>query len=193
MSQIKNNKTTEADFEALRLEYCFEKGVNIRDRIIQITGEITDQQSFDWLDAAMNEMEHESKKSITLKLNSPGGSVYEALAMVDRIRDSKCQVITKCYGHAMSAAGLILASGDKRLIGSRSWFMHHEMSSGTEGTYASMVDEVQQMEREMREWSRSMAEFSNQSAEFWLKVAHKKDFYLNATECLQLGVVDEIF
>lgn len=193
---MSQNKTKKDDLseESLRLEYCFDKGINFTDRIIQITGSIEDNQSFDWLDAAMTEMERKSKKAITLKINSPGGSTYEALAMVDRMQESKCQIITKCYGHAMSAAGLILAAGDKRYMGTRSWFMYHEATYGTSVDKHSHLKEfIQQMDKEERAWARTMAEFSNQPLEFWENAAHKHDFYLDAKQCLELGVVDELF
>lgn len=191
MSQ--RSKSTDVDKESLRLEYCFEKGINFKDRVIQITGEIEENASFDWLDAALTEMERGSKKTVTIKINSPGGSVYEALAMVDRIRESKCHIVTKCYGHAMSAAGLILAAGHRRYMGKMSWFMYHEISSGISGSLSEMKDHVDQIEREMKEWARAMAEFSIQPQEYWLDVGHKHDFHLNAEQCLEAGVVDGIF
>ena len=187
------SKHTDVDKESLRLEYCFDKGINFKDRIIQITGAIEENSSFDWLDAALTEMERGTKKAITIKINSPGGSVYEALAMVDRIKEAKCQIVTKCYGHAMSAAGLLLASGDKRLIGARSWFMHHEISGGTIGTLSEIKDSTEQMEREMKEWARAMADFTFYDQSFWLDAAHRKDFYLDAQQCVDFGVVDELF
>lgn len=188
------SKNPDIEKEALRLEFCFEKGINIEDRIIQITGEILDNVSFDYLDAALTEMERKSGKAITLKINSPGGSPYEALAMIDRMRDSKCQIITKCYGHAMSAAGLILAAGDKRFIGSKSWFMHHEATYGAPVERHSMVkDYVQQMEREEVQWAKAMEEYTLKPEEFWKEAIDKHDFYLTAEECLEAGIVDEIF
>ncbi len=186
------SKHTDVDKESLRLEYCFEKGINFKDRIIQITGAIEDSISFDYLDAALTEMESGSKKSITIKINSPGGSTYEALAMVDRIKESKCQIITKCYGHAMSAACLILAAGDKRLIGSRSWIMHHETSFGISGTLSEAQDYVKQMENEEKEWAKAMEDFTNMDYNFWLESAIKKDFYITSEEAIQLGIVDGI-
>lgn len=188
------SKHTDVDKESLRLEYCFDKGINFQDRIIQITGEIQDNSSFDWLDAALTEMERSSRKAITLKINSPGGSPYEALAMVDRIKESKCQIITKCYGHAMSAAILILASGDKRLMGKHAWFMHHEASyEAPLNNHSNVKDYVQQLEREEIQWNKTMAEFSNESEDFWRSASHKHDFYLTAKQCLELEIVDELF
>lgn len=191
MSQ--KSKHTDVDKESLRLEYCFEKGINFKDRVIQITGPIEEASSFDYLDAALTEMERDSKRGVTLKINSPGGSVYEALAMVDRIQDSRCHVITKCYGHAMSAASLLLASGNFRQMGSRAWLMHHEISGPVEGTLSELKEHTEQMEREMEEWARAMSSFTAETEEFWLHAAHKRDFYLNAEQCLALGVVDKIF
>lgn len=187
------NKHTDVDKESLRLDYVFEKGINFKDRIIQITGAIEENTSFDWLDAALTEMERGSKKAITLKINSPGGSVYEALAMVDRIRESKCQIITKCYGHAMSAAGLILAAGNKRYIGKNSWFMHHEISAGIMGSLSEMQQQLQQIDKEFYEWARALSEFTNTDKQFWIEEASKKDFYLSSSECILYGIVDDVF
>lgn len=187
-----NNKYTDVDKEALRLDYCFDRGINFKDRTIQITGSIEEGESFDWLDSALAEMERGSKKSIVLKINSPGGSVYEALAMVDRIQESKCQIITKGYGHIMSAASLLLAAGDKRYMGKRAWLMHHEISSGAYGTVTELSDHVHQLTREMRDWAAAMDSFSNRTQTFWLDVAKRKDAYLSATQCLDVGVIDDI-
>jgi ATP-dependent Clp protease protease subunit len=184
---------TDIERENTRLEYSFEKGINFKDRIIQITGSIKERESFDYLDAALCEMERDSKKTVTLRINSPGGSVYEALAMVGRIENSKCHVTTECYGHAMSAAGLLLASGSKRRMSSRAWFMHHEISSGLSGSLTEMQEELAQLQREQNAWASAMADFSEQSEDFWMKAARKSDFYLSAEECLSLGVVDELF
>ena len=187
------SKKSDSDLESLRLEYCFDKGINIADRIIQITGSIEENSSFDFLDSAMTEMERESKKAITLKINSPGGSVYEALAMVGRIEKSKCHITTECYGHAMSAASLILASGDKRLMSKRAWFMHHQISGGIRGSVEEVKRYHQQMEREMFEWAKCLEEYTNKDFKFWIDIAKVSDFYLSAEQCKAAGVIDELF
>lgn len=189
-SRIKNS---DVEREILRLDYCFDRGVNFADRVIRITGEIEDSCSFGLIDAALSELERVSKKAITLKINSPGGSVYEALAIIGRIRASKCQIITECYGHAMSAASMIFASGDKRKMSKLSWFMDHETFYEVEGKHSTVVEAVKQAEREMQAWSKVMSEFSSESEDFWRAMVHKSEFYLSADECLKLGVADELF
>lgn len=193
MSQSKNNKFTDVDKEALRLEYCFEKGINFKDRIIQLTGEIEPQSSFDYMDAALTEMERESKKAITIKINSPGGSPTEALAIVGRLRNSKCQIVTEVYGEAASAAVLILAAGDKRRMSRYASFMHHQSSYNVSGDHASVKDTVEQAERDEKLWAQYMEEFTFRDRDYWYNSAIRRNLFLNSAQCLQDGVVDEVF
>lgn len=189
MNQIRNK---DESLEILRLEYCFDRGVNIKDRVIQITGEI-EEGYFDFLDSALNEMERNTKKAITIRINSPGGSIYEALAMVGRLKKSKCQIITEGYGQIMSASTLLLAAGDKRRLSKYSFFMHHESSYDIEGRHSDVRDEIEHMERMEVIWSQWISELSHYDKEYWYNKGRKKNFYLTAQECLEHGVVDELF
>ncbi len=192
MTQSKN-KTTDIDKELSRLEYSLDKGINFKDRIILITGEIEESSSFNRLEAALCEMERDTRKGITIRINSGGGSVYEALAMVGRIENSRCHITTECYGHAMSAAGLILSSGSKRRMSRRAWFMYHEIMAASEGSISEIEDQVFQLRREMHQWADAMTDLTTESLEFWKSIAKRRDCYLSAEECLKYGIVDEIF
>ena len=174
-------KSKDIDKEKLRLEYLFEQGVNFIDRVVQINEEIN-EQSFAFIDAALSELERDSKKTITIRINSPGGSVYDALAMIGRLKASNCRIVTEAYGHIMSAATLLLAAGRKRRI-----------SKYVGGSHAETKEEVDQVEKQERQWCKWMAELSEKDADFWYNKTYKKNFYLTPQECLDLGVVDEIF
>lgn len=177
----------------LHLEYCFDKGVNFRDRIIQLTDEIM-FPAFDFIDAAFTELEKESRKGIIIKLNSLGGSVYEALAIVGRMKKSPCHVTVEGYGAVMSAATLILAAGDKRKLSHLAWFMHHEASIEPDQSRTSeLVALAKQLEREDKQWAKTMAEYTNKDSRFWLKHGTHIDAYFDADELLKLGVIDEVF
>ena len=187
-----DKKFLEIEKERLRLEYSFDMGINFADRVIQMTGELEDQGYFDRIDAALSEMERDSKKGITIRINSPGGSVYEALAILGRLKNSKCHITTEGYGCIMSAASLILAAGDKRKMSKYAQFMHHEAQYGLAGRHSAIQDEVAQIEREEHMWSRWMAEFTNKDAQFWYDHGKRKDFHMFAEECLATGIIDEI-
>lgn len=168
-----------------------EGGVDLKNRRIRLTGPI-EEGDFDYIDATLTMLENESNRGITLRINSPGGDVYEALAIVGRLSSSKCKITTEVYGHCMSASVLILASGDKRRMSSYSWLMHHKSSYGLQGSHDMIVKEVNQMKREEKVWAKWMEELTAKKAEYWEKSAEHKNLYLTAEQCLEFGVIDEI-
>lgn len=176
---------------SLHLGYLFDRGVNFKDRIITWSAEI-EHPMFTVIDAAITEMERDSRKTITLRLNSPGGDTYEALAVVGRLRRTKCKIVTEGFGHIMSAATLILACGDERRFSKYGVFMHHESTYGIEGKHSEVKDLAEQMEREELQWAKNMEVFSKKSAKFWLKEGTRKDAYFTAEQLLEFGVIDEI-
>lgn len=184
-----DSKLTQA---ALLLEYSFGFKVDFKNRIITISGEI-DQDMFEVVEAGLTEMESQNRRSVTIKINSPGGDVYQALAIVGRIKESSCNIITKGYGHIMSAATMILASGDTRKVSKFAFFMHHESSYELDGKHSDLKNEVAQMEREEDCWAQWMEEFTTQPKKFWAKSGVGKNAYFNAEQLVQLGVVDEVF
>lgn len=175
----------------IHLETLFDRGVNFRDRIITLTGEV-EEPMFDLVDAALSEMESDSRKAVTIRINSPGGSTYEALAIIGRLKASKCKIITEGYGHIMSAATLILACGDERRISTYSWFMTHEASYEVTGKHKEIKNTVAQVEREETQWAKWMEQFTKKDEKFWKKVASDRDAYYSPEELLELGVIDEI-
>jgi ATP-dependent Clp protease protease subunit len=188
----KPNEDNEFMKEKLRLEYLFENCIDLKNRIIRITGPIGDA-SFEDFDLQLTEMEKANpRKTITVRINSPGGTVYDALAIVGRIKATKCRVITEGYGHIMSAATLILAAGDIRRMSSFSWFMYHKSSYMIGGSHDDIKEAVEQAEREEKFWAKKMTTMSTKSERFWLDCCNKRDYYVTAEEALKLGVIDEI-
>ena len=140
----------------------------------------------------MAEFERVSKKGVTIKIHSGGGSVYEALAIVGRLRASKCHITTEGYGHMMSAATLILSCGDKRRVSEYAFFMHHESSYGLSGRHSEVKAEVEQMEQEERKWAKWMANFTGREEEYWYEIGKHVNLYLDAYQCLDHGIADEV-
>lgn len=186
---LTENKLT---YHALNREYSFEWGFNFHRRILRITGEI-EQGHFDFIDSALTELEAESKATITVRIHSTGGDCYEALAIVDRLRASRCYIVTEGYGAVMSAATLILACGDRRRAAKNCVFMHHESSYDIGGRHEHVKATVKQMEREEKQWAHSMARFSKRDYDFWFQSGKNIDAYYDSEELLDMGVVDEIF
>ncbi|MEZ0209217.1 MAG: ClpP family protease [Candidatus Paceibacterota bacterium] len=178
----------------VKTDQAFKHGFNVTARTIQLIGEVTDEM-FAELDTAMTILEEEARAGITIKINSTGGSCYDALAIVGRIRSSKCKITTEGFGAMMSAASLILASGNKRRMSKYGWCMHHEIwTEGIGGTVSQISHAAKQFEREFEMWSEMMGKFTTSPKQFWQSQGRNgKDLYLTAEECLTLGVIDEVF
>jgi ATP-dependent Clp protease protease subunit len=171
----------------------FDRGVDLKNRIIRLTEDIDDHH-FDWIDAAMTALEDVSRKKITIKINSYGGDVYTALAIVDRIRESKCTIETRGYGKIMSASTAILAAGHRRYISKYAIFMDHSSSYAVEGTHDHIMREVKAAESLSQTWCKMLEELTRLPAEFWAKKYEGGlSVYLTPEQCVEFNIVDEVF
>lgn len=190
---VKKATDTSIAIQSLQLEYSFNYGVNLRDRIITITGSI-EEPLFDFVDAALSEMEHTSKRGVTIRIHSGGGCVYEALAIIGRLRSAKVsKITTEGYGQIMSAATMLLACGDERKINKYAYFMHHESSYGLTGRASEHKDMLEQVEKEENDWAIWMANFSQKTKKFWKESGCRKDAYFTPAQLIKLGVADAVF
>jgi ATP-dependent Clp protease protease subunit len=174
----------------IHLRYVFE-GVNFKERIISLIGEI-DHDMFLKFDAALTEMESHNKRGVTVKIFSEGGYVDAGLAIVGRLRNSKCKITTEGYGCVMSAASLILAAGTRRRFSEFGSFMHHEFNYGIEGRHSEIKAYVKQTETQMALWAEWLARFSKKDKKFYAAHGTHVDTYWTAKELLEYGIVDEI-
>jgi len=188
-------KSDEIAGKELQYNMLIDKGIDIENRVIRINSEI-DDEVFSLVDSGMTIMEADNKKQITVRINSDGGEVYSALAIVGRLKRTKgIKIVTEGYGRIMSAATLILACGDRRRISNIAFFMHHEASYEIpDSTRLSEIQrDMKQWLREEELWAKKMEEFSNSDKDYWYNIGIGKDVYFDAEELLNLGVVDEIF
>ncbi len=187
----KKRPTRNTEEKSLNLQYLFEYGVNLRQRIITLSTEI-DDNSFELIDAGLQELEAISKEPVTIRIKSPGGSVYEAIAIVGRMKASPCKIITEGYGMVMSAATMLLSAGAERRVSKYCWFMHHESSYGVAGRHSEIKSYVAQQEKEEQVWARWMSELTKKDQKFWYKTGTHIDAYFTAEDLVELGVADEV-
>lgn len=107
----------------------------LKDRIIFV-GTAIDANVANLVIAQLLFLESEdSKRDITMYINSPGGSVSAGLAMIDTMNFIKPDVSTICTGMAASMGAMLLMSGapGKRFILPHSEVMIHQPLGGTQG------------------------------------------------------------
>lgn len=126
---------------------------------------------------------------------SPGGAVIDGMALFDYIQQIRAKghrVTTTCMGYAASMAGILLQAGDHRAMGKESYILIHEVSFGAGGKIGEVEDEVAFVKKIQ---SRVLDIFANRSKLSKTAIARKwrrKDWWLDSTEALKLGFVDEL-
>lgn len=186
-------KTYENDLDRyeLHLRYVFERQINFKERII-VLNEVIEDCTFNTVDSAITEMESYSRQPITIKLCSPGGSVHAALAIVGRIRKSKCKIIVEGYGQIASAATLIFAVCKDRQISEFATFMHHESRYFIEGRHSAVMSEVINNQKGEELWAEWLAVFSKKTKKFYLEESKNTDKYWTPAQLIEFGIADRI-
>lgn len=160
-----------------------------------LTGEIDEDNINECIKWLIYENLDSKAKVLTLYINSTGGDLYSAFALIDIMNNSTHPVRTIAVGAAMSAAFLIFASGDKgeRYVGKNASLMCHQFSDSTEGKYhdikATMKDNELSNQR--------MVDILKAATGLAPSVVKKKllpasDVYLTPEEAVELGIADNI-
>lgn len=135
----------------------------------------------------------DSKKDIYLYINSPGGSVYDALAIYDTMQYVKSDVQTVGIGVQASAAAFLLSSGakGKRFLLPHATVMIHQPSSGTRGKVTDQEIDLKEALRVKKLMEQIMAKNTGQKLEK-IHADMERDFWMTADEAKKYGVVDSV-
>lgn len=135
----------------------------------------------------------DSKQTISLYINSPGGSVYAGLAIYDAMRMIQAPVSTVAVGVTASMATALLCSGSK---GKRFALPHatihmHPTTSGSQGYTEDVRIATREQERIQTQLFHIIG---NNTGHTWKEVEEffMRDRYLNAPEAKDYGLIDEV-
>lgn len=135
----------------------------------------------------------DSKKDIYFYINSPGGSVYDALAIYDTMQYVSNDIQTVGIGIQASAAAFLLSSGTKgkRFLLPNSTVMIHQPSSGTRGKVTDMEIDLKESLRIKQRLNEIMAANTGQKIE-QIRLDMERDKWLDAKEAKKYGLADNI-
>ena len=133
------------------------------------------------------------KKDIFFYINSPGGSVYDALAIYDTMQYVSNDVQTVGIGIQASAAAFLLSSGTKgkRFVLPNASVMIHQPSSGTRGKVTDQEIDLRESLRVKKLLEEIMATNTGQKP----AVIHEdmeRDKWLTAKEAVAYGIADKV-
>ncbi len=165
----------------------------LKDRIIFVGSDIN-EHSANVIVAQLLFLESEdAKKDIYLYINSPGGSVYDALAIYDTMQYIKPDIQTVGIGVQASAAAFLLSSGTKgkRFLLPHATVMIHQPSSGTRGKVTDQEIDLREALRVKRLMEEIMVKNTGQKAAK-IHADMERDFWMTAEEAQKYGVVDKV-
>lgn len=165
----------------------------LKERIIFL-GEDVNEHTANIVVAQLLHLAYEDpNKDISLYINSPGGSVYDGLAIYDTMQFIKPDVATFGIGLQASMGAFLLSSGTKgkRHLLPSSRVMIHQPSSGTQGKVTDQEITLRESIRLKQLLNEVMAKNTGQKLSKIEKDADR-DFWMSAAEAVDYGIADKV-
>ncbi|MFJ5564821.1 head maturation protease, ClpP-related [Lysinibacillus xylanilyticus] len=131
--------------------------------------------------------------TIHLYVNSPGGSVFEGIAIANMLKRHKARVIGHVEALAASIASNIIASCDEVRMPSNSMLMIHNALNGVFGNAKELrkaaddLDRINEVQIETY-----MAKVGNKATEEQIRALMDEETWISAKEAYELGLCDVV-
>lgn len=165
----------------------------LKERIIFL-GEEVNEHTANIVVAQLLHLAYEDPKAdISLYINSPGGSVYDGLAIYDTMQFIKPDVATFGIGLQASMGAFLLSSGarGKRNLLPHARVMIHQPSSGTQGKVTDQEISLRESIRLKKLLNEILAKNTGQKLSRIEKDADR-DYWMDAAEAKAYGLVDKV-
>ncbi len=136
---------------------------------------------------------YREKSRITIRINSVGGDLYAGLAIANRLKDLKADIVTIADALCASAAVSIYQAGSTRKLYAGSQIMIHEPSCRLYGRYD--VQGIKKVSRQLEAGKKSLIESyrerTGRTAEE-LEQMITGDCWMTGSEAVEEGFADEV-
>jgi|SRR5690625_4232525 len=136
------------------------------------------------IDAALRSI---GDKEVTVYINSPGGDMFEGIAIYNRLREHSQRVTTKVLGIAASAASIIYLAGEDREVASSAFLMIHNCWTCLCGNRHFLRDIASDMEEFDAAMSDLYAEVSGQPVETMSELMDDES-YIRGKRAVEIGL-----
>lgn len=163
----------------------------LKDRIILIFGEITDEVSASVIAQLLFLSSQDKEKDIYLYINSPGGSVSAGLAIYDTMKFISNNCVTIGMGLCASMGAFLLASGDMRYALKYTKIMIHQPLGGARGQASDIKIVAEEIIKTKKLLNKILSDITKKD----LSIIEKdtdRDFYMDAVEAKEYGLIDKI-
>lgn len=129
--------------------------------------------------------------AIDLHVNSPGGDIFDGLAIYQALKNHRAQVTVHVDGLAASIASVIALAGDRVVMAPKATMMIHDGWTVGAGNAADLRKTADLLDKESDIIASVYADKAGTPADFWRDRMRDETWY-NAEEALAAGLVDEI-
>ena len=165
----------------------------LKERIIMLSGEITDDLATLIVSQLLYLSSVDSKKDISIYINSPGGSVTAGMAIYDTMKLIDNDIKTICVGLAASMGAFLLAGGTKgkRYALPNSEIMIHQPLGGAKGQVTDIEILTKRLLLTKKNMNKILAQNTDKN-EKQIELDTERDNFMNAYEALEYGLIDKV-
>lgn len=165
----------------------------LKDRIIFLGEDVNEHTANIVVAQLIHLADEDPKKDIKLYINSPGGSVYDGLAIYDTIQYIKPDVQTIGIGLQASMGAFLLSSGTKgkRFALPSSRIMIHQPSSGTQGKITDQEITLKEGIYLKKMLNEILAKNTGQKLSKIEKDV-ERDYWMSSKEAKDYGIIDQV-
>ena len=165
----------------------------LKERVVFLGDQVTPETANIVIAQLLHLAYEDPKKDIKLYINSPGGSVYDGLAIIDTMNYIEPDVQTIGIGLQASMGAMLLSAGakGKRYCLPNARIMIHQPSSGTEG---KITDQEIALKEGIFLKKRLAEIFSKNTGKSLAQVEKDmdRDNWMSAKEAKDYGIIDEV-
>lgn len=127
---------------------------------------------------------------ITVRINSPGGDVFDGIAIYNRLKQHKAKIIVYIDGLAASIASIIALAGDEVIIGEGALYMIHlpwTFSMGNRNELDNTINRLIDVEEQLLSiYAKKTGLDRNE-----LRAMLEAETWLDAEQAIEKGFVDK--
>lgn len=128
---------------------------------------------------------------ITVRINSPGGEVFEAVAIMNLLRDHSARITARVDGLAASAASFLAVSADETIMGGNTELMIHDAWGLAIGNAADMRQYADLLDRTSNDIADVYATKAGSDRDTWRDYMLTESWF-SAEEAVELGLADSV-
>lgn len=163
-------------------------------RSIILSG-VVDQRMADGVCSQIHQLSKEGDDPITVHINTPGGSVIDALAIYDLLRCVRAPIITIVNGACFSAGLIMVSAGDLRIATPKSAFFYHQPIMDSPDLFSTETVEsaVQSYRWSQKHLDDVIRKRAGLSKKYWKKYFEGRVAkHFGSKRALKHGIIDEI-